>query len=147
MWTQFDPDDMLNALSQPERDLFGEGSLEENQPDRLQRILDWVVSLVRGKVAAWPQNRARMGDGDTIPEELYGDAVEIARYKFLTSFPGGKAFLDESRTALYKDAVKHVDDAAAGKLVIEPPASMSFDPNMSQFGSRDNCIGDFGFWY
>lgn len=146
MWLQFDPDDMLSALSQPERDLFGEGSLEENQPDRLQRILDWVVSLVRGKIAAWPQNRTRMGEGDTIPEELYGDAVEIARYKFLTSFPQGKTFLDESRTALYKDAIKHLEDAAAGKLVIEPPGSTVFDPGLSNFGSMDNALGNLGFW-
>jgi hypothetical protein len=146
MWTQLDPDDILNALTQPERDLFGDGSADPNSPDRLQRIIDWVVSLVRGKVAAWPENRSLMGDGDTIPEELYGDAIEIVRFKFLSAFPGGTAFLDQPRTMLYKEAMTNLDDVALGKLMIEPAAATAFLPNAISFGSMDQC-NDWGMWH
>jgi hypothetical protein len=158
MWQQLDPDDMLNVLTQPERDLFGSGSSATGMPDRLGQILSQVVSLVRGKVAAFAENRAGMGPDGTIPEELYSDAVEIARFKFLTAFPQGKLFLDDARIQLYKDAIKHLDDCAAGKLFIEFAAARVFVPDAMKFASRDDYLADpsklpninvvdFGFWH
>ncbi len=158
MWMQLDPDDMLNALTQPERDLFGVGASATGMPDRLAQIISWVVSLVRGKVAAFAENRVGMGPDLTIPEELYGDAIEIVRYKFLTSFPQAKLFIDDARMQSYKDAIKHLDDAATGKLFIEFVTARAFAPDQLRFASRDDFLSDrskvpninvpdYGFWH
>jgi len=158
-WQVLDPDDLLSVLTQPERDLFGQGDSASTSPDRLVAIVGWVIDQVRGKVAACAENRDVMGPSGTIPAELYGDAIVIARFQLLTSFPAGKAFLDEGRMRAYSDALKHLDDAAAGKLAIEPVATPDqFAPDAVGFGSRDDDIAnplnwcnrndiDFGFWH
>jgi hypothetical protein len=114
--------------------------------DRLASIVTWVISLVRGKIAAWPENLNKMGPSGTIAEEVYGDAVEIARFKLLTSFPGGKMFIDDARLEGFRVANKHLDDAANGKLVIEPAPSTTetgaqFDTSKIAYGSvtSDRC--------
>ncbi len=164
MWQQLDPDDVRNAVTQPELDLFNQGSSADGSPDRLSRILEEVVSLVRGKVAAFPENRVNMGEGDTIPEELYGPAIEIARYKLLTAFPEGKLFLDEGRTQCYRDALTFLNDAAKGLLHVELGSANKFIPDAVAFSTRDDDVAnrlffpssngepnrnliDFGFWH
>lgn len=156
MWELFDPDDMLNALTQPERDLFGTGASDPDFPDRLAQILSHVVSRVRGKVAANLGNSDAMGPEETIPEELYGAAVQIARFDFLTAFPQGKLFIDEARVRGYQDALKQLDDVSVGKLLVTPFGSTTFTANLSRFGSRDDYLNsgkqnlnvtDFGFFH
>ena len=157
-WKTLNADDMLSALTQPERDLFGQGDSASNSADRLDAILNWVVSKVRGKVAACAQNRDNEGPSGTIPEELYGDAIAIARFQLLTSFPAGKVFLDEGRMRAYTDAIKNLDDAAACTIAIESsvPGNL-YTGDASAFGSRDDALCDpvlsrnrnvinFGFW-
>jgi hypothetical protein len=145
MWTQLDPDDMLNELTQPERDLFGSGASATGMPDRLARILDVVVAQVRGKVAAYAENRVGMGPDDTIPEELYGAAIELSRHKLLNSFPGGKLFIDEGRLQAYKDALKQLDDVAKGFLFVELGSTRQFAADQIGFGSRDDYLCDLRF--
>lgn len=132
---QLSETDLSNALTKPELDLFNAGSGAPGTTDRLASIVTWVTSLVRGKVAAWPENLNKMGPGaapaaglspaviGTIPEELYSDAIEIARFKLLTSFPAGNGFITEARMEGFRSANKHLDDAATGKLVIESAPS------------------------
>jgi hypothetical protein len=158
MWQGLDPDDLKSALTQPELDLFNQSQSSIDSPDRVLRILDETVGMVRGKVAAFAENRVSMGEDDTIPEELYGAAINIARYQFLTSFPEGKLFLDDGRTQLYKDALKQLDDAAKGTLFVQLSGSVQFVPDANRFGSRDDAVNDptlfrnrnvidFGFWH
>jgi hypothetical protein len=164
MWQEIDPDDLKSSLTQPELDLFEQGSSATGSPDRLPRILDEVVSMIRGRVAAFAENRVGMGKDDEIPEELYGAAMEIARYRFLSSFPQGKLFNDETRTQLYKDALKQLDAAAKGLLFVELAGNVQFVPDANRFGSRDDALQnpalfqspfgrcnpdliDFGFWH
>jgi hypothetical protein len=159
MWMILSESDLTSALTAPELDLFSSGASSSSSPDRLAAIVVQVVSLVRGKVAAWPENLAKMGPGaspavgltpavlGTIPEELFGDAIEIARFKLLTSFPQGKMFLDDARMEGFRAANKHLDDAANGKLIIEPAPSTTetgaqFDPSVVAWGDRgrrENC--------
>lgn len=142
MWRELDPDDLMNALTQPERDLFGTGSQAIGFPDRLEQILDWVVSRIRGKVAANLANSDNMGPELTIPEELYGAAIQIARFDFLTAFPQGRLFIDEPRERSYMDAIKQLDDAALGTLLVEPAGVVQFATNPAAFGSRDDFLND-----
>jgi Protein of unknown function (DUF1320) len=157
MWSELNADDLLSALTQPERDLFGTGDSGPGSGDRLDAIVGWVVDQVRGKVAALPENRGVMGATGTLPPELYGAAIAIARYMLLTSFPAGRMFLDDARTRAYTDALKQLDDAAEGKLIVEPGTTATFTANASAFGSRDDYLCDptkrpnrnvldFGFW-
>jgi hypothetical protein len=156
-WLPLIGKDILSILTQPERDLFGQGFSASSSDDRLDAILVWVVSLVRGKVAAFPENLGVMGAPGTIPPELYGAAIEIARWKLLTAFPQGRVFLDAARERSYTDALKQLDDAAEGKLIVEPGTSTTFTTNASAFGTRDDYLEDptkrpnrnvldFGFW-
>lgn len=156
MWRELDPDDMLNTLTQPERDLFGTGSSDPAFPDRLAQVLSFVVSQVRSKVAAWPDNRGSMGPEETIPEELYLAAINIARFQFLTAFPQGRLFIDEPRERAYSDALKMLNDAAAGTLVVVPVGQIDFGKDQARFGSRDDYLQsgkhnlnviDFSFWH
>lgn len=157
-WKTLNADDMLSALTQPERDLFGQGDSASTSADRLDAILEWVVSQVRGKVAACAQNRDNVGLAGTIPEELYGDAIAIARFQLLTAFPAGKVFLDDGRMRAYTDALQHLDDAAACTIAIEGSVpGDTYAGDSSAFGSRDDALCDprmrgnrnvidFGFW-
>jgi hypothetical protein len=156
-WSTLSADDMLNALTQPERDLFGTGDAGPGSSDRLDAIVLWVVDQVRGKVAACAKNKDAMGPNGQIPAELYGDAIAIARFQLLTSFPAGKMFLDDARMRAYTDALKHLDDAAACTLAVEPFGTVSFASDASAFGTRDDYLCDptkrpnrnvldFGFW-
>jgi hypothetical protein len=134
-WMLLAAEDLQNALTQVELDVFSQSVLEPDQDDRVKSLVVWVTALVRGKVAAYPVNRNRMDqNGDTIPEELYGAAIEICRYKLLTSFPQGGVFLDASRTASYRDALKQLDDCASGKFVVGDPDTLEFDQNAMQSG-------------
>jgi hypothetical protein len=156
-WNSLNSDDLLSALTQPERDLFGTGDSGPGSGDRLDSIVLWVVDMVRGKVAACAKNRDAMGPNGTIPAELYGDAVAIARFQLLTSFPAGKMFLDDARMRAYTDALKHLDDAAACTLAVESFGAVTFPSAGSAFGTRDDYLEDptkrlnrnvmdFGFW-
>jgi phage gp36-like protein len=156
MWELFDPDDVLSTLSQPERDLFGTGASDEDFPDRLIEIINEVVSMVRGRVAAWPDNRASMGPEETIPEELYLATINIVRYQLLTALPGGRMFIDEPRERTYSDALKLMENVAAGTLVVGVPGNIGFTSDQSRFGSRDDYlqsgkrnlnVQDYGFWH
>jgi hypothetical protein len=142
-WLPLAADDLLSAVTQPERDLFGSGDSASSSPDRLEQIVTWVVDQVRGKVAACAENRDVMGANGTIPAELYGDAIAICRFQLLTSFPAGRSFLDEGRMRAYSDALKHLDDAAACTIAIEPPVPGDvYTPDSSAFGSRDDALCD-----
>jgi hypothetical protein len=141
-WNSLNADDMLSALTQPERDVFGTRNSGPGSGDRLDAIVLWVVDQVRGKVAAFSENLGVMGAPGTIPPELYGAAIEIARWKLLTAFPQGRVFLDAARERSYTDALKQLDDAAEGKLIVEPGTSTTFSANASAFGTRDDYLED-----
>jgi hypothetical protein len=156
-WNSLNADDLKSALTQPEIDLFEQGASESSSPARLDDIVGWVVDQVRGKVAACAKNRDAMGPNGSIPAELYGDAIAIARFQLLTSFPAGKMFIDDARMRAYTDALKHLDDAAACTLAVEPANTTTFTTNASAFGTRDDYLCDptkpknrnvldFGFW-
>jgi phage gp36-like protein len=146
MWSALNAYDINATLTAPEISLFNEGDSFSTASPRLDSIISWVVDSVRAKVAACAENRNVMGPVGTIPSELYGDAIAIARYQLLTSFPAGKNFLDEGRTRTYTDALKHLDDVAAGKLAIEPSGGTTFAPDLSAFGSRDDDICNPANW-
>jgi hypothetical protein len=153
-WLVLAESDISNVLAKPEMDLFNAALGPPGVTDRLATILVQVTSLVRGKVAAWPENLNKMGPGaspavgstpavlGTIPEELWSDAIEIARYKVLTSIPSAaNSFITEARMEGYRSANKHLDDAANGKLVIEPVPSSTetgaaFDTAKIAYGSK-----------
>lgn len=160
MWVQLDPDDLLNAITQPERDLFGQGSIGIDIPDRLEQIIEWVTSLVRGKVSSNVANVPVMGPLGTIPDELYLAAIDICRFQFLTAFPQGKLFLDEPRMRGYENALKLLDDAANGTINVDPVGAVEGVPSgaSASFGSRDDYfvkyprstsvnVIDFSFWH
>lgn len=137
-WVSLNEQDLRNQLSQPEMDAFNTLAPEPGQADRLTAIVQWVASLVRGRVAAYPQNRNLLDPvAVNIPPELYGAAIEIARYKLLSSFPQGRTFIDEARIAAYKDANKQLDDVAKGLIAIEQPPTAQFDLSPSAFNSQD----------
>ena len=83
-------------------------------------IIARVVAQVRGDIRAggYPL------DADTakIPDSLHGDAIAIARWKFLILLPKTEELQTEARKAANDDALKKLARIAAGDYGVEPPA-------------------------
>jgi hypothetical protein len=64
----------------------------------------------------------------TIPDELLGPAIAIARFKFLTHLPGTQLITKE-RSADKDEAYAYLDDVAAGKMIILGPDGATVPSN------------------
>src|ERR1700740_2175469 len=110
-WLPLLTDDVLNSLSATEQNQMTDPSSAAD----LEQIVSSVVSFVRGKVNSWQPNQAYAGPVGTIPEETYGSAIAIARYKFLTHLPGTQ-LITRWREAENTEAYALLSDVARGKL-------------------------------
>ena len=117
-WLPLITDDVLNSLSATEQNQMTDPSSAAD----LAQIVSSVVSFVRGKVNSWQPNQAYAGPAGTIPEETYGSAIAIARYKFLTHLPGTQ-LITKWREAENTQALSELDQIASGKLIILSPAT------------------------
>lgn len=104
-------------------------------------VLSDVVNRVRGSVAA---NRANtLGAEGTVPPELSGAAVALARVELVSTIPGVISLSDDTRKSLVETANKQLTDAAAGKLAITPPANAATsapDPAQGVYGGDTALI-------
>jgi hypothetical protein len=118
-WLQLQTSDVLNSLSSQEQNQMTDASSTAN----LAQIISSVTSFVRGKVNSYQPNQVFIPyPAGMIPEETYGAAVAIARYKFLTHLPGTQ-LITKWREAENTEAYALLDDVASGKLIILSPAT------------------------
>jgi hypothetical protein len=96
----------------------------------LANIVQGVTALVRGKVFSWRPNQGLMPQvlPGTIPDELLGPAIAIARFKFLTHLPGTQLITKE-RSADKDEAYAYLDDVSSGKMIILGPDGTTVPSN------------------
>jgi phage gp36-like protein len=109
------------VLTAPEIDACRTAALHQHgDPDPVPGTLATIAQTVRGYIAGCPRNT--LGPAGTLPEQLIGDAMVIARHKLLTRFPE-VGLLSEGRVNEYNQAMTALRDVAACKIAVESPPS------------------------
>lgn len=94
--------------------------LTSGDTDPLSAILVEAVGTVRGYISAFDDNT--LGDGDTVPAVLVDTTLVLARNSLLNRLPVA-SLLTEGRRNEYTDAVKRLQDVAAGRFKVEQPTT------------------------
>jgi len=121
-WSTLTEAKFLQHCTGAETNAIKTAALGTGQGEPLTDTLARVVQEVRGYIGAWSANT--LGDGSTIPAELESAAVAIARFRALNRLPV-KSLLTDNRVQEYKDALRLLEQVAAGKFAIEKPETAS----------------------
>lgn len=113
-WITLASADVLAQFSAAEKTAYDAVSGADKLPD----IIVSVSNQVRGYAAV----KNTLGAAGTIPDSLEGVAIAIIRFRFLNGLPSKTLLTDDRRTE-YNDALKVLQDVAAGKFIIDNPAS------------------------
>jgi hypothetical protein len=137
MWITIPADKLAQVISGPEVDAAKSAALAEGQSDPVPDIIEAAVNRVRGKVAV----RYRLGAAGTVPAQLVSTTLIIIRIEALSRLPVDD-LVNEARKMLFHDAIKTLDDVAAGRFLIEEPGIDEVAPeNMATpspaFGRRN----------
>ena len=121
-WITLTESDVLTRLSGPELSALKTAALGAGQGNPLPEVIAQVVREVRGHVAACDRNR--LGEGQTIPDELLGAALNRIRYELVTRLPVASLLTDARREA-NRDATALLGRVAACQFAIVAPATAS----------------------
>ena len=118
-WSAISSVDVLSEMNSSEADVIKN---VQNSTTNLDTIVQRVVNATRASI--------RVGGGQidqegTIPDQLRGEVIAIARWRWLLSLPGVEQLQSKARKEAYEDAIKRIDLAAEGKLKIELPVTPS----------------------
>lgn len=117
-WAALTESDILARFNEQENDAYQEAGEDTPPRDKMTSIIAQVTGLVRGKVAACPQNRSQMGAAGTIPSEALWAAATIARDSLVASLPVSIADTDARKDELTR-AHAILDSIAACEILIE----------------------------
>jgi hypothetical protein len=95
----------------------------------LQGILTRVVNQARSQIKAGGNQVDQTGV--TVPDSVAQDCIDIARWKWLSSFPALKAFKTEEREKAHDSAQKHLSGIASqnpNRERVELPANADTTP-------------------
>jgi phage gp36-like protein len=134
-WVIPSVDDLLARLSQPELAALATAASDPTQVDRIASNVSWSMALVRGRTGACPRFRNYIGPAGTIPDELYGAFLDIARFRIISILPVA-SLLTESRRKDFDAAVADLEAVARGEIEI----AQGSDPS----GQAPLTIGAFG---
>jgi hypothetical protein len=125
-WITLTTDHVVNSLTTQEQSMMTDPSSSVD----LANIVQGVTALVRGKVFSWRPNQGLLPVAlpGTIPDELLGPAISIARFKFLTHLPGTQLITKE-RSADKDEAYAYLDDVSSGKMIILGPDGATVPSN------------------
>ena len=116
-WIALTEADLLTVLSGPELASYRSAALEAGQADPVAPTLTQVIDLVRGYVAASPAGC--LGAGETIPQKLRAPALDLLAFR-IPNRVGLSA--GETRQRLHDQALRLLEQVAAGRYQIEQPA-------------------------
>jgi len=122
MWIYVSESDVLTRLSGPEAAAMKTAALQTGQANPLPEVITQVVREVRGYVKACARNT--LGDGETIPDEILGAAINRIRYDLATRLPV-PSLLTEARLEANRAAIALLRDVAACRFTLEQPATAS----------------------
>lgn len=117
-WITLTETNLITKLSGPEIAAMKTAALQSGQTNPLPGIITQIVREVRGYVAGCSANT--LGDGETIPDELEGAAINRIRYELATRLPV-PSLLTKAREDANSAAVALFRDTAACRFKIVPP--------------------------
>ena len=117
-------DDVITKLSGPEKAAMTTAALQAAQVSPLPAVITQVVAEIRGYVAACERNI--LGDGETIPSELLGAAINRIRFELATRLPVA-SLLTQVRIDANEQAIALLRDAAACKFLVVGPETPAAD--------------------
>jgi hypothetical protein len=98
--------------------------------DNLAAIVGAVVNSLRGSIIAGGN---RLDQPGLIPDQLRQEAIDIARWRILVSFPQLKMLQTAERRDAHDAAKAAIKEVARGEIHVELPAAPTSDPGpMSQ---------------
>ncbi len=121
MWNSLTDQDVLNEGFNA-TELSAVKSIQGS--DQVATIVGSVVSAIRGSVIAGGN---RLDQPGTIPDQLRQEAVDIARWRILTSFPQLKALQTKERKDAHDAAKTTLKEVSKGEIRIELPAQPTSD--------------------
>jgi phage gp36-like protein len=129
-WVVPSIDDLLARLSQPELAALQTAATQPGQVDRIQSNIKWAIALVRGRTGACARFRGYIGSAGTIPDELYGAFIDIARFRVLNSLPV-QNLVTEARRKDYDSALADLEAVARGEIEIAQGSDPSGQPPLT----------------
>jgi len=129
-WREITEEDLLTQISGPELESFRTAALADGQADPVQPTIDQVTRQVRGRVAACQRNT--LGEGNTIPDELMGEAVALIVMRIMPRAAGVVIDSGGERKAAAEKADETLRDVARCLIAIEQPAVVSTEKVVSQ---------------
>ncbi len=120
-WQTITETDIRDRLSGSELTAYKSAALATGQTDPLPGIIAQTVDEVRGYLAA--AATVALGEGTTVPSKLVSATVAIVRWRLLTRLPLNSAALLETRRQEYQDALRLLEQTAAGKFLVEEPTT------------------------
>ncbi len=91
--------------------------------ENLAPILGRVVNAARGSIIAGGN---RLGPEGTVPDQLRGEIIDIARWRWLISLPQMQRLQSAPRQAAFESAKATLEGVSKGEIRIEvPPNAMA----------------------
>jgi len=97
----------------------------QGSQERLTSVLVRVVKSVRGKIVA---GDAPLGPDGTVPEQLMNEVIDVARWRWLISFPQLVKMQTRERKDANDKALEELGRVQSGDVKIEDPNSQAADP-------------------
>lgn len=110
--------DVITKLSGPEIAAMKTAALQAAQSSPLPGIITQVVAEIRGYVAACERNV--LGEGETVPSELLGAAINRIRFELATRLPVA-SLLTEDRRSANENAITLLRDVAKCAFAVVGP--------------------------
>lgn len=126
MWITLTVDQLRDRLTSTEVAALRSVQVEGDQTDPAEEALRRSIDEARGYLGVRPEST--LGPAGTVPPQLEGAVLDIARYRLCTRLAVGRigeTLLSESRTQEYKDALRLLRDMADGKFAVEDPVNLS----------------------
>lgn len=125
-WTAPTTAELAERLTGPELNALSTAAKKDAQGDPTPGILARAIDECRGYLAARPGGS--MGPAGTLPVQLHGAALDIARFRLCTRLAVGQlgaTLLPPARELEYNDAKALLRDAQAGRFTVEEPAELT----------------------
>lgn len=136
-WTAITENDLLDEFSAPERTAHD----NVKNSDALGNILRRVINRFRGAILA---GGGTLGDDGTLPDSLHGEAIALARWRYLLSLPNiGTAIQSEPRKEEAERAVALLKRIEAGEYRVEDAATAGDVQSMVPMPSTGDTRTDF----
>lgn len=121
-WRQLTEADILSKMSSAELEAFREAAVSSDQEDPITAAIANVTGLVRGYVASNSDNNLD-ATADTVPVRLIPSAVDILVVDIPARAAGTQIDPEDARAKAKSQAIKLLEQVAAGKFSIEDPVT------------------------